>query len=63
MSLDETVEEEDLNDLLAVFGSSSAVVSTRPQPANVVELICFVDHPRNGVLYNFGRVCLDSLYA
>ena len=30
MSLDETVEEQDLNDLLAVFGSSSAVVSTRP---------------------------------
>jgi len=29
VSLDETVEEKDVNDLLAVFGCSSSAVSTR----------------------------------
>ena len=35
MSLDETVEEDDLNDLLAVFGCSSSAVSLKFEPANI----------------------------
>lgn len=40
MSLDETVEEDDLNDLLAVFGCSLSVVSTGKCSGIVLLFFC-----------------------